>query len=196
MKIKIKIAFLVITGTMLYGVVSWGSTYKGAGIMPYAINPITGATELLLSRECQGRASGKWSDFGGKRDWFEDDAQETALREYCEESNELCGGYDAMKLSLKKHTTYRLEADGYVMFFVRVAYKQNYNKDFQERLLKAPTHCHKEKDLVLWVSLDKVLTSCRYNSACVVGTEKIVLRNCFVNFLQAEMCKSVLAELA
>ena len=139
---------LIITSALLYGALFCAAQYKGAGIMPYALNPVTGDIELLLSRECRGSSTGKWSDFGGKRDSFEHDAIETALREYCEESNDLCGGYDEMKSRLNKKTTYRLESDMYVMFLVLVDYKRDSNTDFQKRLLIAPTNCHKEKDFV------------------------------------------------
>ena len=176
---------VVIISVILYGVLLCGTCYKGAGIMPYALNPKTGAVELLLSRECHGSSRGKWSDFGGKRDWFEHDAAETALREYCEESNDLCGGYDEMKAQLNKKTTYRLETDRYVMFLVRMEHKADYNKDFQKRLLTAPTHCHKEKDLVLWVPVEKILDFCIYATPCTVGSEIIPLRNCFAQFVKS-----------
>lgn len=73
------------------GVYEYGE-FIGAGVLPFCVTD-TGKVQFFLGKELgKGRNKYWWSDFGGKRESQDETAEETACREFSEETLGLWGG--------------------------------------------------------------------------------------------------------
>ena len=80
--------------------------YRSAGILPYAIKP-DGKLVFLLGKENEGinlPRGGVYNSFSGMKEYYEKDPEETAIREFDEETmGAVIDVNDVKKLLKKKH---------------------------------------------------------------------------------------------
>lgn len=169
-----------------------------AGVLPYAVHPRDGRPRFLIGRERQHAGwveSGRWADFGGRREKQDTSVAETAAREAWEET---MGMVHPREVFLRRMT--EPEQDDNVRAFdiktgrvptyyrlvlMQVPY-QDYNTWFQRARSFITDHhvqfAHAEKDELAWVSADTLLASA---IACIRGRDSTHQHRLRVNFARA-----------
>jgi ADP-ribose pyrophosphatase YjhB (NUDIX family) len=105
--------------------VSVHKIYKAAGILAYSQVEVNGVIErmILLGKECRGNKIG-WSDFGGKIEKVDETIEDTAIREFMEETGSFYNKKDLLPLMDKSPHPKVWNASGkYVLFIVEVPYR-------------------------------------------------------------------------
>jgi hypothetical protein len=133
-----------------------------AGILPIAYH--NNKIYFLLSRETvdvKFKDSGKWSDFGGKREKGED-LKTTAIREGFEESDGIFGNEKDIEYLIDNSLIKKLKVNHYITYIIQVPYVKELPKIFRKNYLNVfKTNKKKvlehngfyEKDMLKWVEL-------------------------------------------
>jgi hypothetical protein len=119
--------------------------FIGAGILPYATNT-KGELVFLLGLENEGTDESRnnlWSDFGGSKDRGETPEQ-TAYREFIEESMNAIGDNEKIKKSLKHPTILYISDNKYYQYVIRIEY-DNDKIDTFNRIMDKMSNCMKNK---------------------------------------------------
>lgn len=133
-----------------------------AGILPVAYH--NKKVYFLLSRETvdvKFKDSGKWSDFGGKREKGED-LKTTAIREGFEESDGIFGNQKDIEYLINNSLIKKLRVNHYTTHIIQVPYVKDLPQVFRKNYLNVlKTNKKKvlesnglyEKDMLRWVEL-------------------------------------------
>ena len=134
----------------------------GGGVLPIAI--FKGKIYFLFSREYINSKDdgGLWSDFGGSRDKNETFFQ-TALREACEESDNIIGSKKVIK-KLMENNLQEITINGYRTYVVLIKFDKYLPIKFRNKFLSIKNNkpqllCKKglyEKDMLKWYSYQDI----------------------------------------
>jgi 8-oxo-dGTP pyrophosphatase MutT (NUDIX family) len=171
-----------------------------AGILPYAIDPGDGQPRYLIGRERQHPGwveSGRWADFGGRREPSDVSIGETAAREAWEETMGMVhpkelfleriehidkdedDSVHAFDIGIGQQPTY------YRIILMRVPY-QDYNVWFQRARLFCAQHnirfTNVEKDALAWVRASTLIAAAE---ACLRSRDSGHKYQLRINFARA-----------
>lgn len=121
------------------------SKYIGAGILPYAKRS-DGIYVFMLGRENEGsdpNKSNRWADFGGGSENKDKNPEETALREYLEETMDAFGDKDYMEKALQNPDMVYINKR-YYEYLILIEHDQK-SVDIYNRIMSRLELCKKDK---------------------------------------------------
>tara|TARA_Y100000389_G_C17369394_1_gene468148 strand:- start:7 stop:615 length:609 start_codon:yes stop_codon:yes gene_type:complete len=139
----------------------------GAGILPFQIHA-DNEIYFLLGQDKEGT----WSDFGGRVELKDIDMEETAIREFYEETMGTVLDLDTLNSYMKNSCNYiktnskTLNGSPYYMYLIRIPYsnyRDNFKKNYKFLKYINVEDKYLEKIDIRWISRDTLINSLESN---------------------------------